>query len=119
MPVVSLQGRSWNMAKRLTSKHGGGWGDRDDEREIDLATLAELMRSRRPALVPADRSGAVAAVRPAVIAFFAAHPAGVESLEQGQEIADVMHELALAPFRADFRVEPRWATTIDNLVRHL
>jgi hypothetical protein len=54
-----------------------------------------------------------------VIAYLAASPTGTPPLRQGEECAEIMRELRLAPFRDDFRIESRWAVTSDELLRHL
>lgn len=99
------------MPRRPTSIH----------RDIDLHTLASLVTAERtyqneapavardPAL-PADQH---------VIAFFAASPPATQPLKLGDEWADIQRELKLAPFRDDFRLESRWAVTVDDVFRDL
>jgi hypothetical protein len=115
--VSSYRSKEINMARRR-KQDTRELGDREHGREIDLSTLVSLVRSTRGPRRTASRSAARPA-RPAVIAFFAAHPAETSPIDQGAECAEMMRELKLAPFRADFRIESRWATTVDELMRHL
>lgn len=54
-----------------------------------------------------------------VILFLSASPAGLHPLKLGQELADIERERKMAPFRDSFRIESRWAVTVDELMRHL
>lgn len=97
--VVGPLSSSSSMARRWTT------------RDIDLHTLADLMRT--------DRLRDRAWRGPKVIAFLAANPVGTHALRLGDEWAEIARELKLAPYRDDFRFESRWAVTIDDLIRHL
>jgi tetratricopeptide (TPR) repeat protein len=54
-----------------------------------------------------------------VILFLAANPEGTSPLKLGEECAEIQREIKMAPHRADFRFESRWAVSIDELMRHL
>ncbi|HMG52249.1 MAG TPA: CHAT domain-containing protein [Kofleriaceae bacterium] len=54
-----------------------------------------------------------------MILFLAADPRGLVPLRLGDECAAIQRELSMAPHRDDFRLEPRWAVGVDELIRHL
>jgi hypothetical protein len=57
--------------------------------------------------------------RAPVILFLAADPDAMTRLDIGRECAAIQRELSMTPARAQLRFESRWATTVDDLMRHL
>lgn len=87
------------------------------DKAIDLDTLASLMRLDRERQAAAV--GDAEAAAPLRIAFVAANPSDTEQLRLGEECMETQRELKLAPHRADFAFESRWAMTVDELIRFL
>src|SRR5262245_33343402 len=57
--------------------------------------------------------------KPQLILFLAANPRGSNPLRLGEECAEIQRELAMTPYRDEFRFESRWAVGADELMRHL
>jgi len=73
--------------------------------DIDVAVPARRKRPRR--------------ARTLQILFVAADPHATPRLELDRECAAIQRELSIALDRDQFRFESRWATSIDDLLRHL
>jgi hypothetical protein len=114
--------RRKKVSRRSTSKRLK-MARRDIARDpdIDLSTLAILLAAdlRRAGQPAAARRDAVKPPEQHVIAFLAANPSGTHALRLGSECAAIQRELKLAPHRRDFRVESRWAVTIDDAIAQL
>jgi hypothetical protein len=57
--------------------------------------------------------------RAPLILFLSADPQTTPRLDIGRECAAIQRELSMTPGRGQLRFESRWATTVDDLLRHL
>lgn len=83
-----------------------------------LGTAALTDRNRRggaPSKSRPDRRG----TSEHVILFGAANPSGTDPLALAEECAEVERELQLTNHRERFRLESRWALTVDEFMRYL
>jgi len=86
-----------------------------DRRSLVAALPAERKRQRSAP----GRSRPNRRLGEHVILFGASNPSGTDPLALGEECAEVERELQLTTHRERFRLESRWALTVDEFMRHL
>jgi len=89
------------------------------DRRSQLALVSASNAASQNVYAPAGMRVSRVELNQQVILFGAANPLGSNPLALGEECTEVERELKLTSYRDQFRLEPRFALTIDEFMRHL